>query len=122
MKNDMMYWTMIGIAFVATLIVGTVMMKKTGKFGRSFWISSAINIAVHAIAVVWFVLTNGDPTRQNFGIIVFVIACVNLLIIDAFVLFSMRNSGNAEAVRVYEPIEDDEDDYARKPKRGKARS
>jgi len=94
LKNDMMYWALIGVAFAATLIVGAVMMKKTNKFALSYWSSTGINLAITVIAIVWFTMTNADPTRAYFGVIVYGIAFVNLMIINAFVLFSMRNKDN----------------------------
>jgi hypothetical protein len=97
LKNDMMYWALIGVAFAATLIVGAVMMKKTNKFGLSFLSSTAINLVVTVIAILWFTQTNEDPSRKNFGIIVYGIAFVNLAIINAFILFSMRNKGDAQS-------------------------
>lgn len=93
MTNDLVYWTWIVIDFVATLGIAALIMKKTKRMGLSFWISTVVNALIIAGGIGWLMMGESDLTLR-FGIVVYIIAFVNSLIFDAFVLLSIRNKSN----------------------------
>lgn len=92
--NDMLYWFWIIAAFILTLVIAFLIMKKTNKFGLSFGISTVVNVLITSGGFIWLLLGESDETTK-FKLVVYGIAFVNLLIISAFVVLSMRSKSNA---------------------------
>lgn len=88
-NDDMLYWFWILAAFIVTLGSAVFIMRATRKFGFTFGISTLLNVVITGGGVLWLLLGEADDTT-NFKLLVYGIACFNLLIIDAFVLLSMR--------------------------------
>lgn len=93
MTNDLVYWTWIVIDFVATLGVAALLMKRTMRMGFSFLVSTAVNVLIIAGGIGWLMMGESDRTLM-FRIVVYIIAFINALIFDAFVLLSIRNKSN----------------------------
>lgn len=94
MSDDMLYWFWIIAPFVVTIAAAYFIMKKTKKFGFSYGISTLINVLITAAGVFWLLSGELDNTT-NFKLVVYGVSFLNLLIISAFVLLSMKNKGDA---------------------------
>jgi len=94
LSQDMSYWFWIIAAFVVTLVVAVIVMKKTKKFGLSFGLSTIVNLLITGGGAASLLLGEADDTTK-FKLVVYAIAFFNLVIIAGFVLMSMRGKGNS---------------------------
>jgi hypothetical protein len=93
-SNQFLYWIYMGIAAAVPFVLGIWLMRKTNKLAFSFWISTILNVLIIGAAMFWWASVNEEQFMITFGNAFYVIAAVNVAVIELFALVSMRKKSN----------------------------
>lgn len=94
MTNELWYWIFLGVLCIAPFALGIYLMIRTKKIAVSFMFSSALGAILTGSASVWWVSVNDDPFTIRLGIVFYVIAFVNVAVLEIFALLSMKKEPN----------------------------
>jgi hypothetical protein len=93
-SQDLIYWIYLGIACTIPFVHGVWLMKRTNRLQYSFWMSTIVNVLLIGAGVIWWYFVNEDSFRTIFGVVFYVIACVNVAVLEFFALISIRQKNN----------------------------
>ncbi|MCS7462210.1 hypothetical protein N0M98_18890 [Paenibacillus doosanensis] len=95
MSYDFYYWSIMSAAFIATNLVGVLLMLKTKKMLLSFLVSLFVDLAIFVPACLWWA-SLFEGFSLMFGLFGYGIAFVNTEILLAFALFVMKKKAAAD--------------------------
>jgi hypothetical protein len=95
MSNNLLYWIYMGIMALLPFILGVWLMRRTDKLGYAFWVSTAVNVILTGAAVLRWYSVSEDHFKMIFGVVFYVIAAVNVAVVELFALLSIQKKSNS---------------------------